>query len=419
MAKVLVRLQPVEEQGPAPPHSIPDTTSVVSAKSAGLRYVSDDRLAGIRRKRIGKAFTYMNADGKPFRDAEDIRRIKSLVIPPAWTDVWICPIPNGHIQATARDAKGRKQYRYHPRWRMVRDVTKYDRMTAFGQILPLIRRRAEQDLARPGLPRKKILATVVRLLESTLIRVGNEEYARQNDSFGLTTMRDRHVDVSGSTLRFAFRGKSGIQHSVDLTDRRLARIVKRSQDLPGQELFQYLDVKGKHHSIGSSDVNEYLREITKQDFTAKDFRTWAGTVLAATALQEFEAWNSKAQAKRNVVRAIESVAKRLGNTRAVCKKCYIHPAILSTYLDGSLLQMLRRRIDKEMRESLSHLRPEEAAVLALLQYRMKQDARERHRNGHTEGNPRKALGPLLKQSVRAVRRAKYGKNGRRNLKAAV
>jgi DNA topoisomerase-1 len=419
MAKVLGRLQPVEEQGPTPGHSIPDTTPVDSAKSAGLRYVSDDRLPGIRRKRIGKAFTYMNADGTPFRDAEEIRRIKSLVIPPAWTDVWICPIPNGHIQATARDAKGRKQYRYHPRWRTVRDVTKYDRMTAFGQILPLIRRRAEQDLARPGLPRKKILAAVVRLLESTLIRVGNEEYARQNDSFGLTTMRDHHVDVSGSTLRFAFRGKSGIQHSVDLTDRRLARVVKRSQDLPGQELFQYLDKKGKHHSIGSSDVNEYLREITKQDFTAKDFRTWAGTVLAATALQEFEAWNSKAQAKRNVVRAIESVAKRLGNTKAVCKKCYIHPAILNTYLDGSLLQMLRRRIDKEMRESLSHLRLEEAAVLALLQYRMKQEARERHRKGHTKEIPQKALGPLLKQSVRAVRRAKYGKNGRRILKAAV
>jgi DNA topoisomerase-1 len=284
-------------------------------------------------------------------------------------------------------------------------------MTAFGQILPLIRRRTEQDLARPGLPRKKILAAVVRLLESTLIRVGNEEYARQNDSFGLTTMRDRHVDVSGSRLRFAFRGKSGIQHSVDLTDRRLARIVKRSQDLPGQELFQYLDKKGKHHSIGSSDVNEYLREITKQDFTAKDFRTWAGTVLAATALQEFGAWNSKAQAKRNVVRAIESVAKRLGNTKAVCKKCYIHPAILTTYLDGSLPQMLRRRIDKHMRESVSHLRPEEAAVLALLQYRMKQDARECHGSDHAEGNGRKALGPLLKQSVRAVRRAGQGENG--------
>ena len=417
MAKVLVRLQPVEEQGPAAPPSIPDTTPVVSAKSAGLRYVTD-RLAGIRRKRFGKAFTYMNADGTPLRDAEALRRIKSLAIPPAWTDVWICPIPNGHIQATARDAKGRKQYRYHPRWRMVRDETKYDRIIAFGQMLPLIRRRAEQDLARPGLPREKILATVVRLLESTLIRVGNEEYARQNDSFGLTTMRDRHVDVSGSTLRFAFRGKSGIQHSVDLTDRRLARVVKRSQDLPGQELFQYLDKKGKHHSIGSSDVNEYLREITKQDFTAKDFRTWAGTVLAATALQEFEAWNSKAQAKRNVVRAIESVATRLGNTKAVCKKCYIHPAVLNTYLEGSLVHTLQRRIDKEM-TALRDLPPEEAAVLALLQCRMKEEARQRNGQGYPNANSRKALRTLLKQSVGAVRRAKYGKNGRRNLRAAV
>ena len=367
-------------------------------------------MPGIRRKRSGKAFTYITPDGAPLRDPVELRRIKSLMIPPAWTDVWICPIPNGHIQATARDAKGRKQYRYHPRWRVVRDETKYDRLMAFGQVLPLIRRRVEKDLAKPGLPREKILATVVRLLEATLIRVGNEAYARRNESFGLTTMRDHHVEISGATLRFEFRGKSGVQHSVDLRDRRLARIVKGSQDLPGEELFQYVDQHGERHSIGSSDVNEYLREMTGHDFTAKDFRTWAGTVLAAKALEEFEAWDSKAQAKRNIVRAIEAVAKRLGNTKAVCKKCYIHPAVLNTYLDGSLMETLRRRIHKEMTESLSDLRPEEAAVLAFLQYRMKGEARERKKRGRAR-RPN-ALGTLLQRSLGAVRRAKLGKSGR-------
>jgi DNA topoisomerase-1 len=288
---------------------------------------------------------------------------------------------------------------------MFRDETKYDRLIAFGQVLPSIRRRTEKDLARVGLPREKILATVVRLLETTLIRVGNEEYARNNDSFGLTTMRDHHVDVSGSSLRFEFRGKSGVQHAVDLRDRKLARIVKRIQDLPGEELFQYLDENGERHSIGSSDVNEYLREIVGQDFTAKDFRTWAGTVLAAKALQEFEAWDSKAQAKRNIVRAIESVAKRLGNTKMVCKKCYIHPAVLNSYLDGSLMETLRHRIRKEMTESLSELRPEEAAVLAFLLVRMKEEVRERAPKGTRQGKP-KALGTLLKQSVQEARHTK-------------
>jgi len=385
-------------------HPTADTDAVSAAKSAGLRYVSDN-MPGIRRKQVGKAFTYTTPSSTPLRDSEGVRRIKSLAIPPGWTNVWICPIPNGHIQATARDAKGRKQYRYHPRWRVVRDETKYDRLIAFGQVLPSIRRRAEKDLALAGLPREKILATVVRLLEMTLIRVGNEEYARNNDSFGLTTMRDHHVDVSGSSLRFEFRGKSGVQHSVDLRDRKLAGIVKRSQELPGQELFQYLDENGERHSIGSSDVNEYLREITGQDFTAKDFRTWAGTVLAAKALQEFEAWDSKAQAKRNIVRAIESVAKRLGNTKAVCKKCYIHPAVLNSYLDGSLMETLRRRIRKEMTESLRELRREEAAVLAFLLYRMKEEARERDKKGTRQGRP-KALGTLLKKSVQAARLTK-------------
>ena len=385
-------------------HPIADLDAVNAAKSAGLRYVSD-RMPGIRRKQIGKAFTYITSDGSTLRDSEALARIKSLAIPPAWANVWICPIPNGHIQATARDAKRRKQYRYHSRWRMFRDETKYDRLIAFGQVLPSIRRRTEKDLARAGLPREKILATVVRLLETTLIRVGNEEYARNNDSFGLTTMRDHHVDVSGSSLRFEFRGKSGVQHAVDLKDRKLARIVKRIQDLPGEELFQYLDENGERHSIGSSDVNEYLREIAGQDFTAKDFRTWAGTFLAAKALQEFEAWDSKAQAKRNIMRAIESVAKRLGNTKMVCKKCYIHPAVLNSYLDGSLMETLRHRIRKEMTESLSELQPEEAAVLAFLLVRMKEEVRERAKKGAPQGRP-KALGTLLKKAVHAARHTK-------------
>ena len=382
---------------------VPVTEHVASAKSAGLCYVSDE-MPGIRRTRKGPGFLYIGMDGKRLCDPNEIRRIKSLAIPPAWTDVWICPIPHGHIQATARDAKGRKQYRYHPRWREVRDETKYDRIITFGQVLPVIRRRVEQDIGRPGLPKEKVLATVVRLLEMTLIRVGNEEYARHNDSFGLTTMRDHHVDVSGSTMRFEFRGKSGIQHSVDLTDRRVAKIVARSQDLPGQELFQYVDGNGERRAIGSSDVNEYLREITGQDFSAKDFRTWAGTVLAAQALQEFQTCDSKAKAKRNIVQAIESVAKRLGNTKAVCRKCYVHPAVLNSYLDGSLIQILRRRIKTDMVRSVGELRLEEAAVLVLLEYRMKHEAQERGRTDQGTEQPRKSLTTLLKQSVAAVKK---------------
>jgi DNA topoisomerase-1 len=351
----------------------PGATSMASAKSAGLRYVSDTA-PGIRRKRAGKYFCYLGADGMAIRNPEVLGRIKALAIPPAWQEVWICPDPQGHLQATGRDAKGRKQYRYHPRWQQVRDETKYDRMIAFAQALPRIRARTEQDLDRPGLPREKVLAAVVQLLETTLIRVGNAAYARTNESFGLTTMRDRHVKVSGISLRFQFRGKSGIKHAVDLTDRRLARIVKRSQDLPGYELFQYLDDTGERHDIGSADVNAYLREISGEEFTAKDFRTWAGTVLAAQALQEFEAFDSAAQAKHNVVRAIESVAKRLGNTKTVCRKCYIHPEVLEAYLDGTLIQTLSRRVNQEFTHALHQLPPEEAAVLALLQERLARGA---------------------------------------------
>ncbi|CAA9551888.1 Hypothetical protein PA2244 (similar to DNA topoisomerase IB, but possibly involved in glycosyl-transfer) [uncultured Synechococcales cyanobacterium] len=345
------------------------TDPVESAKSAGLRYVTDDS-PGIRRKRSGKGFSYIGLDGKPIHDPEELKRIKSIGIPPAYTDVWICTLPNGHLQATGRDAKGRKQYRYHVRWRRVRDETKYGRMMIFGLKLPQIRKRLEQDLARPGLPREKVLATVVRLLETTLIRVGNEEYAKENRSFGLTTMRDRHVDISGSTIQFQFRGKSGKEHTIDLKDRRLAKIVKRCRDIPGYELFQYLDEQGQRQTIDSTDVNEYLREITGEDFTAKDFRTWSGTVFAAIALQEFEAFDSEAQAKKNIVRAIETVSERLGNTPSICRKCYVHPAVIDAYLDGTLAHTLEQRVEQEMAETLDELRPEETAVMAFLQQRL-------------------------------------------------
>lgn len=345
------------------------TDPVASAKSAGLRYVTDDS-PGIRRKRAGKSFSYIGLDGKPIHDPEELKRIKAIGLPPAYTDVWICTLPNGHLQATGRDAKGRKQYRYHVRWRKVRDETKYARMMIFGLKLPQIRKRLEQDLARPGLPREKVLATVVRLLETTLIRVGNEEYAKENRSFGLTTMRDRHVDISGSTIQFQFRGKSGKEHTIDLKDRRLAKIVKRCRDIPGYELFQYLDEQGQRQTVDSADVNEYLREITGEDFTAKDFRTWSGTVFAAIALQAFVAFDSEAQAKKNIVRAIETVSERLGNTPSICRKCYVHPAVIDAYLDGTLAHTLEQRVEQEMAETLDELRPEEAAVMAFLQQRL-------------------------------------------------
>ena len=346
---------------------------IEAAQAAGLRYVSDTR-PGIRRKRAGKGFSYTGPDGAAIRDDQTLRRIRSLAIPPAWQDVWICPLPNGHLQAAGRDARGRKQYRYHPRWRSTRDETKYERMADFGRALPRIRERIEQDLALPGLPREKVLATVVRLLEITLIRVGNEEYAKSNRSFGLTTLCDRHVQVDGTQLRFEFRGKSGVRHRVDLRDRRLARIVKRCRDLPGHELFQYVDDAGQHQTIDSGDVNDYLRAISGEDFTAKDFRTWAGTVLAALALQEFEAFDSQAQAKRNIVAAIQNVAKRLGNTPSVCRKCYVHPAIIDAYLEGSTLNVLRQRTEQELTGDLARLPPEEAAVLALLQQRLARES---------------------------------------------
>jgi len=310
-------------------------SAVESAAMAGLRYVSD-RQPGIRRRRSGRGFTYVDADGTPIRARRLLRRFKALVIPPAWSDVWICPLPNGHIQATARDAKGRKQYRYHPRWREIRDESKFDRMIAFGEALPALRARVDDDLAQTGLSRSKLLATVVRLLELTLIRIGNEEYVRANESYGLTTLRDRHVKVSGAKLRFRFRGKSGKLHEVEVSDRRLAAIVKRCQAIPGHELFQYIDDDGGQQSIGSSDINAYLRACTGQDFTAKDFRTWAGTLLAAQALRSSERGDGEVEAKRCVAEAIKVVAKRLGNTPATCRKHYVHPSVIEAFMNGRL-----------------------------------------------------------------------------------
>jgi DNA topoisomerase-1 len=339
----------------------------LSARAAGLRYVSD-RTKGITREMTSLGFAYHAPDGSRITDEESLDRIRRLAVPPAWTDVWICPSPKGHLQATGRDARGRKQYRYHPRWRVVRDETKYDRMIAFAEALPTIRKRTEQDLARPGLPREKVLATVVQLLEKTLIRVGNDEYAKANGSYGLTTMRDKHVEVSGSKVHFEFRGKSGKSHTIDVRNRKLAHIVKRCRDLPGYELFQYVDESGERQVIDSADVNDYLREISGQDFTAKDFRTWVGTVLAARALQTFEPCSSDTAAKRNVGTAIEAVAGLLGNTKSVCRKSYIHPAIVDAYMDRSLLEVLGTRADAAL-DDLSDLQPDERAVLKFLRER--------------------------------------------------
>jgi DNA topoisomerase-1 len=354
---------------PAPETIAALTDPAVSARVVGLRHVSDEK-PGVRRERSGKHFRYRDSAGKIVRDRETLARIKSLAIPPAWINVWICAEPNGHLQATGRDDRGRKQFRYHPRWREIRDETKYARMIAFARTLPKIRRRIQKDMSLRGLPRNKVLATVARLLEVSLIRVGNDEYARENDSFGLTTMRNRHVDVNGSAVRFHFRGKAGKWHEVDIHDRRVAKIVERCQDLPGQELFQFVDGDDQRHDVRSEDVNEYLREISGQDFTAKDFRTWAGTVLAAIALREFEKFDTKAQAKKNIVAAIETVAQRLGNTPAVCKKCYIHPHVFDSYLDGTLVETLKQRAEKAISHSLRGLPSEEAAVLGLLQQRL-------------------------------------------------
>lgn len=342
----------------------------VEAKQARLRYSSDET-AGIRRKKRGPGFHYVAPNGRSVTDRATINRIKHLAIPPAWTDVWICPVENGHIQATGRDARGRKQYRYHERWREQRDETKFTRIVKFAHALPKIRRRVRADLKRRGMPREKVLATIVRLLESTLIRVGNDEYARDNRSYGLTTLRNQHVAVGRERLRFTFRGKSGKKHEISVCDRQLARIVKKCQEMPGQELFVYEDEAGEVRDVDSQDVNEYLRETTGDDFTAKDFRTWAGTVLAAIALREFEAVTLQAQLKKNIVRAIEAVARVLGNTPTVCRKCYVHPEILESYLSGNTIASIQQRAAGKIRRGFSRLSSAESAVLVLLQSRLK------------------------------------------------
>jgi DNA topoisomerase-1 len=339
---------------------------VESAKAAGLRYVTDDE-PGIRRLKRGKGFTYVDSQGNVVRSPKELERIRKLAIPPAWTDVWICPRANGHLQATGRDAKGRKQYRYHAEWREVRDETKFGRMMAFGEALPKIRERIDRDMSLRGLTREKVVATVVKLLETTLIRVGNKEYVKQNNSFGLTTLRDQHVDVDGSKLRFEFRGKSGKEHSVEIQDRRLARIVKQCRDLPGQKLFQYLDENGERQSVSSEDVNAYLKETTGEDFTAKDFRTWGGTVLALAALLEIGSCETEKEANKAVVETIKRVAGQLGNRPAICRKYYVHPAVIETFLEGSLPQALQDVVEESPDvDDRTGLRRLEAQVLRLL-----------------------------------------------------
>ena len=338
------------------------------AERAGLRYVSDDE-PGISRRRSGKGFAYIGVNGKPVKDPAMLDRIRKLAVPPAYTDVWICADEDGHIQATGRDARGRKQYRYHARWSETRDANKYERMIAFGAMLPRLRRRIDAHMRRKGVGRRKVLATVVHLLDSTLIRVGNEDYARANQSYGLTTLRNRHVDVSPSELRFQFKGKSGKMWKLKMRDRRIARIVRQIQELPGQQLFQYIDRSGKMRGVTSSDVNEYLREIAGEPVSAKDFRTWAGTVLAAMALGELHEFTSATAAKKNVKAAIEQVAARLGNTPTICRKCYVHPQVVDTYLDGTLAEHMRRK-----GRSPAGLQPEEAAVLSFLKRRAAEQA---------------------------------------------
>jgi DNA topoisomerase-1 len=339
-----------------------------SAKAAGLRYVTDDE-PGIRRQKRGKGFTFLDPQGKAVKDEKTLERIRKLAIPPAWTDVWICPRPNGHLQATGRDARGRKQYRYHANWREVRDETKFGRMIAFGESLPKIRERIDRDMSQRGLGREKVLATVVKLLETTLIRVGNKEYVKQNNSFGLTTLRDQHVDVEGATLRFEFRGKSGKEHSVEVQDRRLARIVKQCRDVPGQKLFQYLDENGERQSVSSEDVNAYLRETTGEDFSAKDFRTWGGTVLALSALLEVGACESEREANKAVVEAIKHVSGQLGNRPAICRKYYVHPVVIQSFLEGSLRDTLEDAVEDSPADESNGLRRLEAQVLRLLKGR--------------------------------------------------
>ncbi len=341
------------------------TDPLQSAAEAGLRYVTANGPC-IQRIRCGKSFRYLGPDGRPLRDPKHLQRIRSLVIPPAWKNVWICPSPNGHLQAVGWDARGRKQYRYHPHYRSVRDQAKFSRMIAFGTVLALIRRSVEHDLKLPGLSREKVLAAVVRLLETTFIRVGNDEYAKENDSFGLTTLRSKHVRINGARVLFSFRGKSGLEHTIELTDARLARIVKQCQELPGYELFQYVNEGGDICRVDSADVNSYIRKLCGQDFTAKDFRTWAGTVLAVRELHSAGRATSETAAKKTIVGAIKNVARRLGNRPATARKYYIHPAILEAYADGTLFPTMAQGEEQNAVYAGLGLRPEEYSVMVLI-----------------------------------------------------
>lgn len=351
--------------------------SVSAGPSAvpGLRYVTD-AIPGIRRRRAGKGFTYLDADGKRVEDPETLARIRTLAIPPAWADVWICPSSNGHLQATGRDARGRKQYRYHDRWRAVRDENKFDRLAEFGVALTPIRKRIQRDLRLDGLPRERVLATVVRLMDTAYARIGNLEYAKENKSFGLTTLRDKHVDIKGSTVRFEFVGKGGKAHAFDVEDPRLARIVRRCRDLPGYDLFQYLEDDGTHRTIGSGDVNDYLREISGGEFTAKFFRTWAGTVVAAKTLADMGPPKSERAAKKTLVRAVETVAESLGNTPAIARKSYIHPHVVESYLAGTLPELWDRPLPKRPAASAAKLRSDEQRLLRMLKQQRAQPARK-------------------------------------------
>ena len=356
-----------------------------AAEAAGLRYVTD-ATPGIRRRRHGRGFSYVDAEGRVIREREQLRRFRSLVIPPAWTDVWICADPDGHLQVTARDARGRKQYRYHARFRARQDESKFDRMIALSDVLWKIRERVERDIALPGLARDKIMATVVWLLERTLIRIGTDEYAKENNSFGLTTMRRRHVAVAGAKVDFEFRGKSGIEHSVSITDRRIAKIVQECQELPGWELFKYIDDEGRKQSVEASDINAYLREITGREVTAKDFRTWAGTMLASEALRTMGPANTKKQAEKNIVAAVDLTKARLGNTRAVCRKYYIHPALIEAYLEGEVLRPVGEKEWRPRGETAGKLRQHEAETLAFLTARVERRAVAAEPSRSTDGN---------------------------------
>ncbi|TFZ07729.1 DNA topoisomerase IB [Ramlibacter humi] len=369
-----------------------------AALAAGLRYVSDEE-PGLSREPAKDGFTYRRSGGAEVRDEATLERIRKLAIPPAYTDVWICTSPNGHLQATGRDARGRKQYRYHPRFREVREETKYGHMLEFARALPAIRQTIADHMAMRGLPREKVLATVVHLLETTLIRVGNDDYARENKSFGLTTLRNRHVAVEGGQLRFNFKGKSGKTWRLQVQDRRVAKVVRACQELPGQRLFQYTDDGGEAREVTSSDVNDYLREITGRDVTAKDFRTWAGTVMAALALQEIERVDTQAAMKKNVRAAVERVSARLGNTPAVCRKCYVHPEVFAAYAEGELLLQVGGRVERAL--DTARLRPEETAVLTLLETRLS-----------------RTLEGQLDQSLVALQGKKHGARPRRGKASA-